>query len=170
MAKMPAEGVAAAAWKLTPSGMGVSAVSDLNSGDWSNVGVHLPTQLVLAGALWAWSKGRLGIASGLLLATVTAAISLLVWRNAGLRDPAMLAYPGILVFASTMAGRRLFFATLVAILGFVALVAVANVQGWHVNPVPTHSLSNLVDVCVLLAINAFVIWRLAGDPRRPSRQ
>ena len=142
---------------------GASAISDLHSGDLTNLNVHVPTQLALASALWAWSKDRLRVASALLLATVTAAISLLVWQNAGLRDPAMLAYPGILVFASTMAGRRLFFATLVAILGFVTVVAVANVQGWHVNPVPAHSMSNLLDVCIILAADAFVIWRLAGD-------
>jgi diguanylate cyclase (GGDEF)-like protein len=142
---------------------GASAISDLHSGDLTNLNVHVPTQLALVSALWAWAKDRLRVASALLLATVTTAISILVWQNAGLRDPAMLAYPGILVFASTMAGRRLFFVTLVAIVGFVTVVALANVQGWHVNQVPTHSVSNLVDVCIILAADAFVIWRLAGD-------
>ena len=144
-------------------GFGLSAASDLSEDDWTNLGVHVPTLLALAAALWAWARRRLRLASALLLATVTAAISLLVWRNAGLRDPAMLAYPGILVFASTMAGRRLFYLTLMAILGFVGIVALANVQGWHVNPVPTHSVANLVDVCIVLLLNAFVIWLLAGD-------
>jgi diguanylate cyclase (GGDEF)-like protein len=144
-------------------GFGTSAASDLITDDWSNVGVHLPTLLALSLALWAWQRGRQGLASALLLATVTAAISLLVWNNAGLRDPAMLAYPGILVFASTMTDRRLFRATLVVILAFVALVTAANVQGWHVNAVPTHSVSNLIDVFIVLSIDAFVIWLLAGD-------
>ena len=144
-------------------GFGISVASDIHAADWTNLDVHVPTQAVLGVALWACLRGRLRLASALLLATVTAAISLLVWQNAGLRDPAMLAYPGILVFASTMAGRRLFYLTLAVVLGFVTLVAVANVQGWHVNPVPTHSFANLLDVWVLLAIDAFVIWLLAGD-------
>ncbi len=144
-------------------GFGVSAASDLSEDDWTNITVHVPTLLALSGALWAWARGRQQLASAVLLATVTAAISLLVWKNAGLRDPAMLAYPAILVFAGTMAGRRLFALTLASILGFVAVVAMANVQGWHVNPVPTHSVANLIDVVIVLSLSAFVIWLLAGD-------
>jgi diguanylate cyclase len=121
--------------------------------------------LALAVALWALRKGRFGLANSLLLVTATAAISLLVWQNAGLRDPAMLAYPGILVFASMVAGRRLFFSLLAMILAVVVLVAVANVQGWHVNDVPAHSIANLVDVCIVLSLTAFVVWLLASDLR-----
>jgi diguanylate cyclase len=144
-------------------GFSISAASDLLEGDSSNLDVHLPALLALALALWALHKGRLGLASGLFLVTATVAISLLIWQNAGLRDPAVLAFPGILVFASTMAGRRLFFALLAMMLSVVVLVAVANVQGWHVNAVPTHSLANLIDVCIVLSLTAFVVWLLAGD-------
>ena len=146
-------------------GLGVSAILDLLDGDRTNIYVHGAAALALAGVLWALHAARMRLASGLLLVTAVVAISLLVWQNAGLRDPAMLAYPGILVFASTMAGGRLFVAVLVTILAFLGLVAVANVQGWHVNQVPTHSvveprrrLHGAVD-------HAFVIWRLAGDLR-----
>jgi diguanylate cyclase len=144
-------------------GLGVSAVLDLLEGDRTNLPVHGAAALALAVALWALRTGRLRLANGLMLVTAVATISMLVWQNAGLRDPAMLAYPGILVFASTMAGRRLFITVLAIILAFLGLVATANVQGWHVNDVPVHSIANLVDVCVVLSLTAFVVWLLARD-------
>jgi diguanylate cyclase (GGDEF)-like protein len=146
-------------------GLGVSAILDLLDGDRTNIYVHGAAALALAGVLWALHAARMRLASGLLLVTAVVAISLLVWQNAGLRDPAMLAYPGILVFASTMAGGRLFVAVLVTILAFFGLVAVGNVQGWHVNEVPVHSIANLVDVGMVLSITAFVVWLLARDLR-----
>ena len=146
-------------------GLGVSAVLDLLASDRTNIYVHGAAALALAGVLWALHTAQLRLASGLLLVTAVVTISLLVWQNAGLRDPAMLAYPGILVFASTMAGRRLFIAELATILAFLGLVAAGNVQGWHVNEVPVHSIANLVDVGVVLSITAFVVWLLARDLR-----
>jgi hypothetical protein len=136
----------------TALGFGLSAGSDLLEGDRTNLPVHAPALVALLVAMWALRRGRLGLASVVLLVTATAAISLLVWQNAGLRDPAMLAFPGILVFAGTMAGRRLFYAALAMILSVVVLVAVGNVQGWHVNEVPPHSLANLIDVCIVLLL------------------
>ncbi len=144
-------------------GIGISAGSDLAQEDLTNLVVHAPALVAFAFALWMLRKGLVGPANVLFLAIAIATISMLVWQNAGLRDPAMLAYPGILVFAGTMAGRRLFFAALAMILSVVVLVAVANVQGWHVNGVPTHSIANLIDVCIVLLLTAFVVWLLAGD-------
>ncbi len=153
----------------TMIGFAVSVVSDWTEGDQGNIVVYVPALLALTAALWAAHRHHFALASGLLLVTATTAISLLVWHNAGLRDPAMLAYPGILAFASTMAGRRLFFALLAMILSVVVLVAVANVQGWHVNPVPRHSIANMIDVSVVLLITAFVIWLMASDLRTALR-
>lgn len=62
----------------------------------------------------------------MLLVTVTVSISVLVWQDSGLRDPAMLAYPAILAFASTMGGRRLFFSLLAMILLVVAVVGMKS--------------------------------------------
>ena len=53
--------------------------------------------------------------------------------------------------------------SLATILAFVGVVAMANVQGWHVNAVPTHSIANVIDVCIVLPVTAFIVWLLAGD-------
>src|SRR3954469_13648508 len=120
----------------TMIGLAISGAVNLIEGDWTNLNVHVPAQIALLCALWALRKARFELANTVLLVTVTLSISVLVWQNSGLRDPAMLAYPAILVFASTMGDRRLFVSLLAMILAVVALVGVANVQGWHVNPVP----------------------------------
>jgi diguanylate cyclase (GGDEF)-like protein len=147
----------------TMVGLAVSAVTNLVAGDWTNLKIHVPAQIALLCALWALRKGRFDLANTVLLVTVTLAISVLVWTNSGLRDPAMLAYPAILVFASTMGNRRLFLVLLTMILGVVTLVGVANLQGWHVNPVPRHTLGAMVNAAIALTLTAFVIWLMAGD-------
>jgi diguanylate cyclase (GGDEF)-like protein len=146
-------------------GLAVSAATNLMAGDWTNLNVHVPAQIALVCALWALRKDRFDLANTVLLVTVTVAISVLVWTNSGLRDPAMLAYPAILVFAGTMGNRRLFLSLLAMILAVVVLVGVANLQGWHVNAVPKHTVNAMVNVAIALSLTAFVTWLMAGDLR-----
>jgi len=147
----------------TMVGLAISGGISLIQGDWTNLNVHVPAQLALLGALWALRKARFELANTVLLVTATVSISVLVWQNSGLRDPAMIAFPAILAFASTMGGRRLFFSLLAMILMVVAAVGVANLQGWHVNAVPTHTLGSMLNVSIVLSLTAFLIWLMAGD-------
>jgi diguanylate cyclase (GGDEF)-like protein len=149
----------------TMIGLAISATINLIDGDWTNLNVHVPAQIALLGALWALRKARFELANTVLLVTGTVSISVLVWQNSGLRDPAMLAYPAILVFASTMGGRRLFLSLFAMILLVVAFIGVANLQGWHVNAVPTHTLGSMINVGIVLSLTAFLIWLTAGDLR-----
>ena len=149
----------------TMLGLAISGAINLIDGDWSNLDVHLPAQFALLFALWALRKARFELANTVLLVTVTVSISVLVWQNSGLRDPAMIAYPAILALASTMGGRRLFFFLLAMILLVVASVGVANLQGWHVNAVPRHTLGSMINVSIVLSLTAFLIWLMAGDLR-----
>ena len=149
----------------TMIGLAISGAINLIEGDWTNLNVHVPAQLALLFALWALRKARFELANTVLLVTATASISVLVWQNSGLRDPAMIAYPAILAFASTTGSRRLFLVLLAMILLVVALVGVANLQGWHVNAVPTHTLGSMINVSIVLSLTAFLLWLMAGDLR-----
>jgi diguanylate cyclase (GGDEF)-like protein len=149
----------------TMIGLAISAAINLIDGDWTNLDVHVPAQLALLCALWALRKARFELANTVLLVTGTVAVSVLVWQNSGLRDPAMIAYPAILAFASTMGGRRLFLFLLAMILLVVASVGVANLQGWHVNAVPKHTLGSMLNVSIVLSLTAFLLWLMAGDLR-----
>src|SRR5678816_2588432 len=146
-------------------GLAISGVINLIEGDWTNINVHVPAQLALLCALWALHEARFEIANTVLLVTATVSISALVWQNSGLRDPAMIAYPAILAFASTMGGRRLFVFLVAMILLVVASVGVANLQGWHVNAVPAHTLGSILNVGIVLSLTAFLVWLMAGDLR-----
>jgi len=149
----------------TMLGLAISGAINLIEGDWTNLYVLVPAQLALFFALWALHKARFELANTVLLVTTTVSISVLIWQNSGLRDPAMIAYPAILAFASTMGGRRLFLFLLAMILLVVAAVSVANLQGWHVNAVPRHTWGSMVNVSVVLSLTAFLIWLMAGDLR-----
>jgi len=146
-------------------GLAISAAVNLIEGDWTNLDVHVPAQLALLFALWALRKARFELANAVLLVTATVSISVLIWQNSGLRDPAVIAYPAILAFASTMGGRRLFFFLVSMILLVVASVGVANLQGWHINAVPRHTLGSMINVSVVLSLTAFLVWLMAGDLR-----
>ena len=143
--------------------LAISGAINLIEGDGTNVNVHVPAQIALLCALWALRKARFALANTVLLVTATVSISVLAWQNSGLRDPAMIAYPAILAFASTMGGRRLFLSLLAMILLVVAIVGVANVQGWHVNAEPPHSVADVINVSIVLSLTAFLIWLMAGD-------
>src|SRR6478609_10079383 len=140
----------------TMLGLAISGAINLIEGDWSNLDVHVPAQFALLFALWALRKARFELANTVLLVTATVSVSVLVWQNSGLRDPAMIAYPAILAFASTMGGRRLFVFLVAMILLVVASVGVANLQGWHVNAVPTHTLGSILNVGIVLSLTAFL--------------
>jgi hypothetical protein len=62
-----------------------------------------------------------------------------------------------------MGGRRLLLSLLAMILLVVAIVGVANVQGWHVNAEPPHSVADVINVSIVLSLTAFLIWLMAGD-------
>ena len=113
----------------TMIGLAISGAINLIEGDWTNLNVHVPAQLALLCALWALFTARFELANTVLLVTATVSISVLVWQNSGLRDPAMIAYPAILVFAGTMGGRRLFLVLLAMILLIGSLEVIWSAHG-----------------------------------------
>lgn len=125
--------------------------------------------LTLAALAWAHHdnrRGRLGRAAATMLATLTMAVSGLVCISQGIHDEAVLAFPGILIFASMFSSRRVYVGLLAAIGLVLTAVVAANLGGWHVHAVEANGWGRLANILSILSVTAFFIWLMASDLRR----
>jgi diguanylate cyclase (GGDEF)-like protein len=148
---------------LTLVGLGLSAGYKV----WVGAALVASFELLAIGCLLLCSlllmRGRVMDATTLMLWSLTLVISYLIWIHQGLRDPGMLALPGILVFAGMLGSLRL----LLALLTFMALLVVAmvsgQVHGWHaVQPLGVGFAQGL-DAVLILSVIAFASWLTSHD-------
>jgi len=144
---------------------GLLALFSLVAQHWLTAGQLIGTALVLWFALRYASQGRAMRAANLMLTTLLISMSILIFNSHGLRDEAVSAFPGIMIFAGMFATRRVFIAMMGFIFALLAFVVFANIQGWHVNDVPPVSMISLLNVLGILCVTAFFVWLLASDWR-----
>jgi diguanylate cyclase (GGDEF)-like protein len=127
---------------------------------------------LLTGALFLllglvlFRRGLHQLSTYLTLATMTALVSVLLWRYQGLLDPALLAYPGILVFAAILGSTRLFTLLLVFMIGFMGLLSLASHQGWHVAVVSPVGTGTFVDQAAILLAIGCGVWIMSRQLRQ----
>ena len=109
--------------------------------------------------------GKVRRAAGIMLATLTVIVSGLVYLSQGIHDEAVLAFPGLLIFASMFAGRRLFFGLLATISLVLAMIVWADIAGWHQSAVHPSDWGQLINVLTILNVTAFFVWLMASDLR-----
>ena len=126
--------------------------------------------LFLAGAFWLARKGRFVAATNLTLATLTLLTIAMMWTFQGLHDGAMLAFPGILVFAAILGSGRLFATLATTMVLAMGLVLAASLHGWHTFVVQEVTVGTFVGLVAVLVGSAFGIWVLAKDLRRTLAQ
>ena len=125
--------------------------------------VLLGAVLLLAGARLLLSRGHLDVAVALMLGTLTAMLGFFVARGEGLRDPALLGFPSVLVFAALHGDRRLFRVLVAASVGVLIGVGAATLLGLRSDEVRPLATSDVIDVCVILLVSSFSIALLARD-------
>ena len=140
-----------------------SAIPDILSERWRNLPPLFVGLAAMSLVLLLVRAGRRTSALTLMLISLTGMVGLLMWQNGGLRDSSLLTFPCLLVFAAMMGARRLYFVLFVAMTGAVTLVLVGNLQGWHVNRVPTVSVNTLVDVVAVLCVTTVIAWLMSND-------
>ena len=118
---------------------------------------------LLAISLWLTQIGQVSRAAALMIFTLTAAMCGLSWVSEGIHDTAVLAFPGILIFASMFSSRRLFLCLLGVICTCLVAVVCANRFGWHVNAVQPVGWSILINVLSIVIGTAFFVWLMASD-------
>ena len=84
-----------------------SAIPDFCTERWRNLPPLFVGVAAMAVALLLVRAGRRNGAVAVMLASLFAMVSLLMWQNGGLRDTSLLAFPCMLVFAAMLGTRRL---------------------------------------------------------------
>ena len=140
-----------------------TGIPDVLAQRWRNLPLLLVGLAALGLVLWLVRRERRDAAVTILLTSLFGMVSLLMWRNGGLRDTALLAFPCMLVFAAMLGTGRLYFGLFAAMVAMIAAVLYANVSGRHVNALPPLSYNTLVDLVAVLSVTAAVAWLMAGD-------
>ncbi len=148
----------------------VGLVVTLFASAWAAAAVLAVATGILGLGIWLTHCGHVDQAAKIMLVTVTVAVSGLIYLSQGIRDEAVLAFPGILIFASMFGSRRLYVGLVGVIFTVLGLVVAANQWGWHVNVVQPVHWGQLVNVLVILAVTAFFVWLMASDLRRALTQ
>ena len=140
-------------------------VMSLYTADWKTTSLLFGTSCVLVTSLWLLRQKKPREASNLVLVTLTVSMSFVVYFSQGIRDPAVLAFPGIMVFASMFSTRRVFIAMVAFFFVALTFVAVSNLQGWHTNQIAEISVRTLGYTLTILTVTAFFVWLMATDLR-----
>jgi len=141
----------------------IVAMPDLYSARWSNLPPLLCGLAAMTTVALLARSGRRTAAVAVMMASLLAMVSLLMWQNGGLRDTSLLAFPCMLVFAAMLGHRRLYFGLIAAMMGVIATVLVVNITGWHVNRLPPLGINTFVDLVAVLFVTSVVAWLMASD-------
>ena len=149
---------------------GVVALVSATKGAYRIAGLELAAMVLLMVAFRWNERGDLSRATGVLVATLMGVLFALMAASEGLFDEAVMAYPGLLVFAGMFGSRRLFIALMGCMLAsLVVLFALQHSGVLHRAPDPL-GLGRLVILSTVLAVSGFFVWLLSGDLRRSMAQ
>ena len=128
--------------------------------------------LLLAGSLALCCAGAAAfyqrplLAAYLLLWSMVLMLSGLAWVAGGLRDIAILGYPGVLIYAALFGSSTLFVSLLLFIIAFCTLMAGATIYGVLVPHIPVVGWNSVVFVGVILLITGFSVYLMTKDLRQ----
>ena len=151
---------------LTMVAVALSLAVNVGSAPWYVNAFLVATIACLGVGCLALHLRHLEAAVQIVLWTMTTGLSALMWAADGLHDPALAAYPGVLLMGAMLGHSRTVIAILVAMVANVVALAAANLTGWYVNPVPALTWSDAMDHLTILVVIALVVLWLAGDLRR----
>ncbi len=93
-------------------------------------------------------------------------LSALAFISGGIRDLALLGYPGVLVFAAMLGNSRLFFSLISFMLAFCGLLTYLAVSGTVVPVIPTISAAHFVFIGAILLVTGVSVYLLYRDQQR----
>lgn len=144
----------------------VSAIVSGSRGVYLNTTVQLGALGVLGLAYYDNQRANTARAAALMLGTVVVALFGLVLVNEGLFDEAVVALPGVLVFAGMLGLRRVFVGLLVAMCLLLVGTYALNTTGLlHTAPDPLGP-GRVVVLMAILMVTAFFVWMLTSDWRQ----
>lgn len=115
---------------------------------------------------WLARRGQIRLSAGILLFNLFVMLSCLVWASGGIRDMAMLGYPGLLIFAVILGNAYIFAGILLAIVCYCTLLAVLTVQGRFNIVLPDITYAHILFVNIIFLLTGFSVFVLVKDMHR----
>ena len=148
-------------------GLAVCGITTLTLRVFNASWVILVAAGLLVGALTLVRRGRVESGVAVLLGTLTAMATALMWIGNGVRDAALLTFPGILIFAGMFGSARLQAALLGLMLAVIGAVVAGDAYGLRLDNLPVGGmLPQMIYVSVILAVTAFCVRLVTDDLRR----
>jgi len=89
-----------------------------------------------------------------------------MWRYAGLRDEAIYAYPGILIYAVILGSRKLSVTIWLFMIVNLITIGYVNSEGIYINSTSSSSLQSGILLAIILILIGFSVWFLSSDLRK----
>lgn len=117
--------------------------------------------MLLSGG-FAW-RGKITASATLFLLNQLILLSCLIWAYGGVRDLAMLGYPGLLVFAVILGNAYIFAGILLLIVLYCTALIVMTVQGQFTIVLPDLTYSHIFFVNIIFLLTGFSVYLLVKD-------
>ncbi len=127
--------------------------------------------LLFAGCIALFIAGALALRRQALLSayvvlwSMALMLSALAYNSGGLRDLALLGYPGLLVYAAILGSVGLFYSLLLFVLLFCTLLTWLTLSGYLQPVIPVLSWQHLVFVAVIMLVTGFSVYLMVRDMR-----
>lgn len=148
------------------SGTLITLVYALTSGRFEMV---LPTGAGAIGfliALLLVRRGKFDVSTLVIVITAMFLVTESGIRGQGLRDPATLAYPVIIIWAGMTLRSRLFFFSAAVVAASASLLAVHSVSTWLASgDTGARALGEVLTSAIILGATAYAVWMLANTAR-----
>ena len=113
---------------------------------------------------WLNRRDKVDAANMLMLLSLLATVSALMWIAEGLQDVAMLAYPVLLIMAGLLVTRRYFFTLLGLMMLYMVVLTLATEEwGWRANASASTSYDLLRDGLMMMLVSGFSVWVIVND-------
>jgi diguanylate cyclase (GGDEF)-like protein len=109
-------------------------------------------------------RGHTAKATLLLLTSITAMSTALMWLGDGLKDAALLTYPVLLTMAGLLVGKRGYYILWACMMGILAVITFATTQGWRASPALARDPMELWrDASIILGAGGLAVWVIVND-------
>ncbi len=113
---------------------------------------------------------RFTVSSAILLLNGAFVITSLMYINNGLRDSAVVALPGILVFSAIVGSSRLFYCVLIYVICFVIGLGYYDIELGNNRNVAPVNWSVVADIVVILLVIGFTVKQLVNELKRKTNE
>jgi diguanylate cyclase (GGDEF)-like protein len=110
-------------------------------------------------------RDQVHLAADWMLWTLTIALGCLALLNQGLRDTALMGYPGLLVFAILLWRDRTLLGLIVGQVTIAFVIWSLNASGIIVSKIDSAGSMQILDIAAVVGLTAFAAWLIAADQR-----